>query len=189
MSTNLRLATAEDLAAGADTLTSAFMDYPWTRWVIPEDGYGDRLRTLQNLYLAHAHQHGVVLTTADHSGVIALLPPDTPEPGAETIDQIVELHGERIERLSGSAPRRNGWTLETLGVHADRQGQGLGSALISRGLREAAARGARTVRLETSDLRNVRLYERHGFLITGHVEGGEGPPVWAMEARLDPLSS
>ncbi|MEH6821249.1 MAG: GNAT family N-acetyltransferase [Dietzia psychralcaliphila] len=176
-----RLASADDLAPAAETLAQAFAHYPWTRHVIPEEGYDERLLALQHLYLAHAHQNGIVAVTRDRDGVIALLPPDAPEPGDAAVEQIVALHGDRIGRLTNEATPHDGWTLETLGVRPAAQGRRLGSALLGFALDEAGRRGARTVRLETSDERNVRLYERHGFHVSGRLDHPEGPPVWLME--------
>ena len=36
------------------------------------------------------------------------------------------------------------------------------------------------VALETSDLRNVRLYERHGFVVTATTAIEGGPTVYSM---------
>ncbi len=186
MTATITLARHDDLDAAADTLAEAFEQYPWTRWVVPERGYSERLRQLQRIYLKHAHQHGFVGADADLSGVVAVLPPDAPDPGEEIIAQIVALHGERIERISTStlAPDPDAWSLETLGVRPDAQGHGLGGELVRFALLEAGRRGARTIRLETSDERNVRLYERCGFRVTRHLEQEHAPMLWSLEARL-----
>lgn len=131
-----RLASPDDLAPAAETLARAFAHYPWTRHVIPEEGYAE---------------------------------------------QIVALHGDRIGRLGDGSPPHDGWSLETLGVRPAAQRRRLGSALLVFALDEAARRGARAVRLGTSDERNVRLYERHGFHVTGRRDHPDGPPVWDME--------
>ncbi len=181
-----RLATGEDLTTAADVLAAAFHDYPWTRHVIPEEGYAQRLREIQYLYLSHALDQGFVAVTGDIDGVIALLPPHASAPAEDIIGRIVELHGDRIDRLGQGSPEPaedESWTLETLGVGPGSQGRGIGGALITFALRDAAARGARAVRLETSDERNVRLYERHGFLVTGVNEVPHAPPVWSMQHR------
>lgn len=186
MSIPSRLATGEDLPAAADVLAAAFHDYPWTRHVIPEEGYGQRLWEIQHLYLSHALDQGFVAVAGDIDGVIALLPPHPAAPGDDVIGRIFELHGDRIDRLGQGSPEHpddESWTLETLGVGPDSQGRGIGGALITCALREAAARGARAVRLETSDERNVRLYERHGFVVTGVSEVPDAPPVWSMQHR------
>lgn len=188
MNAVVRLATAADLSSAADVLAEAFLEYPWTRYVIPEEDYPARLRELQHLYLEHALSHGIVAVTEDLDGVIALLPPDAGDPDEAVLERIFALHGDRISRLQPGAddavPPEGGdsaaWTLETIGVRPAGQGRGLGGALVAFGLAEACARGARAVRLETSDERNVRLYQRHGFNVTGRADRPGGPRVWRM---------
>lgn len=173
-----------DLAAAADTLTAAFEHYPWTRHVLPESDYSGRLRALQHLYLGYAHEHGIVAVAGDGDGVIALLPPDAPDPAPAMVEEVVALHGDRIGRLDQDPPPEGAWRLETLGVRPERQGQGIASALIGFALSEVRARGGGAVALDTSDPCNVRLYERHGFCVTAHSDVGDGPPVWKMVASL-----
>ena len=52
-------------------------------------------------------------------------------------------------------------------------------------LNEIADRGGKQVVLDTSDPRNVRLYERHGFHVAAHTPGTDGPPVWTMHATIE----
>lgn len=185
MNTSILLARPSDLDPAADTLTSAFEQYPWTRHVIPETGYTARLRQLQRLYLGYAHAHGLVAVTEDLAGVIALLPPTAPEPDTEMIEQIIQLHGDRIDRIAPGEPPAGAWRLETLGVRPDRQGRGIATALLTFALAEVADRGGKQVVLDTSDPRNVRLYERHGLRVTAHIPGTDGPPVWTMRAAIE----
>lgn len=185
MTPPVRLCTPADLPVAADTLAAAFTDYPWTRYVVPEDDYASRLRDLQHLYLTHAQQHGVVAVVHDGSGVIALLPPDAPDPDDEVLEQVMTLHGDRLDRLARPTPPHEDWVLETVGVRPDAQGRGVGAELLRFGLAEAARRGARAVRLETSSDRNVRLYERHGFRTTDRGDRPDGPPVWTMRTVTD----
>lgn len=184
MNTQIRLAQPEDLVPAADTLAAAFRDYPWTRYVIPETDYSERLRELQMLYVEYAQSFGIVVVAGAGDGVIALLPPDAPEPEAHVIGRIVELHGDRIDRLDHSEAPAGAWRLETLGVRPECQGHGLASALLGFALDEVGRRGGHSVALDTSDQRNVRLYERHGFRIRSHVEGADRPPVWKMTVEL-----
>jgi ribosomal protein S18 acetylase RimI-like enzyme/ketosteroid isomerase-like protein len=184
VSTLVRLCASTDLAAAADALAAALADYPWTRHVIPDDDYPARLRALQYLYLSHAYQHGAVAVVDDGSGVIALLPPDAPGPDDNVLEQVMALHGDRLDRLAHRRSSGDDWTLETLGVHPNVQGRGAGGALLERGLAEATRRGARAVRLETSSEDNVRLYERHGFRVAGRSDLPQGPTVWTMRAVM-----
>lgn len=180
MKADVRHAHASDLDRAADTLAAAFEDYPWTRYVLPEDDYSTRLRELQRLYLGYAHEHGIVAVTDNCDGVIALLAPNAPDPEPEMIEQVVSLHGDRIGRLGLSAPQAGVWCLETLGVRSEAQGGGRATALLDFALTEVAGRGGCDVALDTSDARNVRLYERHGFTVVSHNERAGSPPVWSM---------
>ncbi len=183
--TRARLADADDIAAAADTLAAAFEHYPWTRYVIPQEHYHERLRSLQQLYLEYARTHGIVAVAGDCDGVIALLPPDAPEPAPGMVDEVMRLHGDRIGRLQHGDPPAGAWRVETLGVRPERQGQGLASTLLVFALAEAVRRGGGQVVLDTSDPRNVCLYERHGFQTTTHTDTGHGPPVWTMTATFE----
>jgi ribosomal protein S18 acetylase RimI-like enzyme len=73
------------------------------------------------------------------------------------------------------------WNLATLGVHPEAQGHGLGAALIGAALAEVdASRIVADTALETSDDRNVRLYERAGFTLTARTRIQDGPTVYSM---------
>lgn len=182
MNISIRHARSEDLAHAADSLAAAFEHYPWTRHVIPATGYIDRLRELQGLYLDYAYKHGLVAVTADRDGAIALLPPDAPAPEQAMIDRIVDLHGDRIDRLDHTEPPAGAWRLETLGVRPESQGHGRASALIDFTLSAVVQQGGQLIVLETSDPRNVRLYERHGFVIVSRSDDPDRPPVWTLTA-------
>ncbi|MEH3033996.1 MAG: GNAT family N-acetyltransferase [Aeromicrobium erythreum] len=177
----VRPAEERDVAAAAEVLAAAFADYPWTRWCLPADDHAGRLRSLQELYLGHALRHGVVLVDDAVRGVVAAMPPDTPAPSAEEQARIAALHDDRFELvLAAPVPARpdGAWDLATLGVRPDAQGLGVGAGLVA-ALLETLGPTA-TVALDTSDDRNVRLYERFGFVVRDRVELVDGPAVHAM---------
>lgn len=184
MTTQIVRADTSDIDTAARTLAAAFEDYAWTRYVIPDTDYRSRLLELQKLYLGYAHQHGVVGVTSKRDGVIALIPPSAPEPDSATVERIVDLHGDRIDRVASSKFSANAWSLETLGVSPEHQGKGRASALLDFGLEAVRAAGGSLVSLETSDHRNVRLYERFGFKVVREATQSGRPPVWAMTAPL-----
>ena len=67
-----------------------------------------------------------------------------------------------------------------LGVEPDRQGQGIGSALIQPVLGRADAEGLPCY-LETTKERNVTFYRRHGFDVVAEGDLPDlGPPFWTM---------
>jgi ribosomal protein S18 acetylase RimI-like enzyme len=72
--------------------------------------------------------------------------------------------------------------LQVLGTAAGSQGKGLGSVVISKMLTRCDEEGLDAY-LESSNLQNVRFYERHGFEITEQPMKGlpaGAPPVTAM---------
>jgi ribosomal protein S18 acetylase RimI-like enzyme len=180
---HIRPAVADELDRGADVLAAAFDTYAWTRWTIPQDGYRDRLRRLQRMYLGYAHDVGVVLVDDNLRGVVALLPPDAPAPSPEFQERVAQLHGSRLEAVAAvdiPAQPDGTWNLATVGVHPASQGLGLGGALVRAGLDAAGGQ----VALETSDDRNVRLYERMGFTVTATTVIPDGPVVHSMCTRF-----
>lgn len=179
MAFHIRPAAADDLDRAADVLAAAFDTYAWTRWTIPRDGYRDRLRELQRMYLGYALEVGVVLVDDGLRGVVALLPPQAPDPSPKFQERVAQLHGSRLAAVAsaGIPPQPAvAWNLATVGVHPASQGLGLGAALVRAGLDAAGG----PVALETSDDRNVRLYERLGFSVTATTVVADGPVVHSM---------
>lgn len=187
-----RRATPADVPAAARVLADAFDGYAWTDWVLPPDGRHARLVEVQGLYLAHAVAHGIVLVADDPDatgtgagaagllGAVALVPVDVPPPDEAVWRRVAELHGDRVERLADVEPTEppdGAWTLATLGVAPAARGAGLGSRLVA-----AAhdALGDVPVVLDTSDPRNVTLYERHGYRVVRRTDVPGGPSVWSM---------
>ncbi|WP_317552045.1 hypothetical protein [Rhodococcus erythropolis] len=87
------------------------------------------------------------------NGVVAVLPPDTPEPDQATVEKIVELHGDRFEgvlqadeQLSALPIPEHAWSRATIGTTE----------------------------------RNLPLYQRFGFTIAGEISLTDGPTVWRM---------
>ncbi|HEV6955217.1 MAG TPA: GNAT family N-acetyltransferase [Promicromonospora sp.] len=182
MSYVVRRASSSELDHAARVLAAAFDDYPWTRWALPATGYRERLEEVQRLYLGHAADHGTVLVDDGLRAVAALLPPDAPEPAEAVAHRVAELHGQRWASLAAldlpTLPP-DAWVLATVGVDPAHRGAGLGTAVVRAGLTVADEAGA-PVGLETSDERNVRLYERLGFATVAVTQVPDGPVVHTM---------
>lgn len=187
MTYDIRPATAGDIPAAAHALTLAFAEYPWTEWTIPSDDHLGRLQELQSLYLGHALEHGLVVVDDAGRGVAAAVPPSAPAPSEHLQARVAELHGDRLPLLMAAAlpPAPEGaWDFATLGVRPDARGGGLGTRLIDAVLTAIDAQDPHnTISLETSDERNVRLYERHGFVTSARTELQDGPVVYSMVRR------
>jgi ribosomal protein S18 acetylase RimI-like enzyme len=84
----------------------------------------------------------------------------------------------QIESLHPKSPKH--WYLGYLGARRANQGQGLGSQLLREVLTKADADGVPAY-LESSNERNVPLYERHGFKVVDETRAlGKGPKIYLM---------
>lgn len=174
----VRLARPDDVPALAAMLTRAFANDPFFSYLAgyaPErnqrmrDGWSGILR-----YASDRLSH--TWTTDDLAGVAIWLPPDHRTRLLDSLRLLPELArfvGWRRLRLVADAVdeleshrRRHvpgpHFYLSALGVEPDRQGTGIGTALMGPVL-ERCDRETVPAYLETAVARNVLLYERVGF--------------------------
>lgn len=85
--------------------------------------------------------------------------------GVEGMARAMDL-GKRLSSHHPHAPHAH---LSFLGVHSSAQGRGVGSAILKHTLALVDEKGLPAY-LEASIPRNVALYQRHGFEITGEFE-------------------
>ncbi|MGA4837795.1 GNAT family N-acetyltransferase [Streptomyces sp. G45] len=180
----------QDVPGAVRTLSRAFADYPFIRHVVDAEGYDERLRRFQELFLTRVGlPYGRAWVTDDVRAVAEWTTPERdPGPGfAELSAVTAELAGDRAaafaaaeQALAPHRPTEPVWFLATIGVDPDAQGRGLGAAVLAPGI-EAADRAGHAAFLETSTERNVRFYERLGFAVTAEVELPDGGPrTWCM---------
>ena len=86
----------------------------------------------------------------------------------------VLTHLERMQPVG-----RRFWYLGVLGVEPDRQGSGVGSALLTSGLCNCDQNKVGTY-LETAEPRNLPFYAKFGFDVLSATELREGPLVWSV---------
>jgi GNAT superfamily N-acetyltransferase len=188
----IRKALPQDLPEIGSALSHAFFDDPLFAWAIPDDDRRQRFELeFFTLYAKAFLRHDQTYTTGGDVVAAALWAP----PGAVPIsDEDAEELGQRIGELAGpDAPRFLGltklfddhhphgsyWYLQFMGVAPDRQGQGIGSALIAPVLERCDREGVRAY-LDATSERNKRLYERHGFEAEEPFAAPGGPPLWPM---------
>lgn len=186
----VEIATTQEAAAVVALLTLAFARDPANRWTWPQ------ARTYLEAFPRFVRAYGgaaFALGTAARIGEAAAalwLPPgaSSDEP---TIDALMEATAagdarrdgpEAMRRMLCYRPREAHWYLPMIGVDPLHQGQGLGSAL----LRHATARCDRDglpAFLESSNPRNVPLYQAHGFEVLGRIQVGGSPTFVPMLRR------
>lgn len=161
------------------------------------DDHERRLVANQTLFLSEIGiPHGmvwVVDSAGDSSELDAVAVWTTPESVgiddvfARLVPRLAEIAGDRADvatdveaALAPYRPAEPVWFLATVGVRPEKQGQGLGAAVIRPGLAEAD-RTSRASYLETSLPANVRLYTRLGFEIDAELDLPHGGPrTWTM---------
>jgi len=87
--------------------------------------------------------------------------------------------GDALLAIEHAHPAEPHWYLAVLGVRREARGPGLGSALLTPGLARADVEGLPCY-LESSNPRNVSLYERHGFEVTAEHWLPDGPVLTYM---------
>lgn len=175
----VRRATRDDIRSLAAVLARAFVHDPFYAWLAGEASErNQRMRDGWTAILRHASAElAATWTTVDLSGAAIWIPPGRSASGV--IDSLrlvpgiarmttwrrLRIASDAVETLERHRKRHVAgphWYLSALGVEPERQGEGVGSALLAPALAEADARGERAY-LETAVGRNVLLYERHGF--------------------------
>ena len=187
----VKTAAAADEAAAIDALVLAFAADPVVRWT-----WGD-----PSVYLAHfpgfarafggrAFAHGGADYVDGYAGTALWLPPDV-HPDEEALNGIFARSVPEAIRKDAAAvmeqmgryhPREPHWYLPLIGVDPCYQGKGFGAALMRHALSRCDREG-RLAYLESTNPRNITLYERHGFERLGTVQVGSAPPLVPMLRR------
>ncbi|MEV1023597.1 GNAT family N-acetyltransferase, partial [Streptomyces sp. NPDC050264] len=186
MGVGIRRAGESDRDFVVGLLDEAFMDDPVSSWVFPGEEYRRaRHGGLMGAFTDATFAEGYI-DLAEDGGAVALWMdvPDEPhqdhdraeEDGAEEdgpaqVRAAVDPDNERIEqiaRLTEAAHPvgRAHVYLCMIGVKPDRQGEGLGTALMAPVLERCDSEGLPAY-LEASNARSRALYERLGFVFTG----------------------
>lgn len=173
----------------AELIASAFQPLPPVRWLVPEPA--DQRRVLAGnfqIFVEHAFAHGLVQVVADRSGVAIWFPvgDEPPPPPAgydERLDAACAPWADRFRTLDAlfeaNHPAKPHHHLAFLAVAPDRQGKGLGSALLRHHLSWLDEQGMPAY-LEASSERNRDLYQRHGYRAGEPFRLPDGTPFWPM---------
>jgi GNAT superfamily N-acetyltransferase len=198
----VRPARRDEAALLGEVLADAFAEDPVFAWLIPPQARGrdNRLRTFfTSMSRAYLRPGKPCYLTGDASAAALWA---TPGAWAMPLSQIIleaapsglAFRGQllralrtqlQIERLHAghSAPH---WYLGYLGTRGDRQGRGLGTQMLREVLADRDTDGVPAY-LESSNERNLPLYERNGFRVVGELRAlGQGPTIWRMWREPQP---
>ncbi|RZO96751.1 MAG: GNAT family N-acetyltransferase [Gammaproteobacteria bacterium] len=189
--TGIKNLLQEEQASAVNTLLLAFSSDPFQRYLMPDSSI-----FLKNsaIWFNNAASQSIsidgLLGTEDYSGVAAWFPPDYIiefKAIEETLKDLPDNSQKDIfkyfKQFEENRPK-DAWYLEYLGVDPSKHSMGLGSLLLKKSL-EKIDNLHQSAYLESSNPKNMTLYERHGFETVSKIQFGEGPPMHTMfrEAR------
>ncbi|MBA2303882.1 MAG: GNAT family N-acetyltransferase [Acidobacteria bacterium] len=187
----VRSANVQDQQAVIDVITLAFGTDPMARWAYPNPAtYLAIMPETVRAFGGNGFAHGTVHLVDGGAAAAMWLPPGV-DPDSERLAALSEQHAppERLadmmqvfEQMGGYHPSEPCWYLPLIGVDPACQGLGHGSALLRYAL-EQCDRDKAAAYLESSNPRNVPLYERHGFEVMGGIQAGSSPTIVPMLRR------
>lgn len=190
----IRTATASDEAAVIDAMMLAFSADPATRWTWsnPRE-YVAHFPPFARAFGGGAFTHGSAYLVDGYTGAALWLPPGV-EPDEDALIELLQItasersqqHAFQVfEEMGRYHPSEPHWYLPLMGVDPFHQGNGLGSALMKHAL-APCDRDQTLAYLESSNPKNIPLYERHGFELLGTVQAGTSPPIFPMLRKARP---
>jgi len=170
------------------TVMLAFSADPVARWVWPDPA--DYIRYFPEfirVFAGRSFSNGTAIVTPDNAGAALWLPPDVSSDEEGLIELIERSVSDEIKRdlypvIEGMAafhPDEPHWYLPMIGVDPGKQNRGTGSALMAYSLLQCDADGLPAY-LESSNPRNISLYERFGFEQIGTIRHGDSAPLFPM---------
>jgi GNAT superfamily N-acetyltransferase len=191
----VRHAVGADLGEMEATLVDAFAEDPITCWMHPDPTTRPaKSAAFMRAMLEIGFPHGHVYTVGPHNDAVAIwCPPDVELFDDQAVSRLwpvlEEILDDRVEQvvsglmqITAAHPRDRGphFYLGELGTARSAQSRGLGSLLIGEVLDRCDRQGLGAY-LESSNIRNVPFYERHGFEVLCEVEVSEActaRPMW-----------
>ncbi len=183
-----------DIPQLSKVLALAFEKDPVMSWAIRTDNKRlDALTDLYNYSIEGGFSYGEETTTEDLRACAVWLPPEAMQEKLPPLHMLrmlphyIQWTGiARLGRLlklfeifEEKRPEKPHYYLDFIGVKPEVQGRGYASALLGYTLDRLDNEGIPAY-LESSNVRNNPLYERHGFRITEEVRIPGGPTLWCM---------
>jgi ribosomal protein S18 acetylase RimI-like enzyme len=174
-----------------DVIVLAFSTDPGARWTWPDPHqYLLHFPELVKAFGGKAFENKSAYYAEGYGGAALWLPPNV-HPNENAMTALIERTAPTkiqkeitrvFEKMENYHPKEPHWYLPLIGVDPFLQGNGIGSALMKHAL-VACDRENKFAFLESTNLRNVPLYERHGFEVLGNIQVGTSPNLYPMIRR------
>jgi ribosomal protein S18 acetylase RimI-like enzyme len=179
------VATPADRALVVSSLVAAFPKDPVLRYLFPdEETYPQYAAAFFGHLFDKRVQKGTVWTIEGGAST-AIWEPPTAKDASSDDALFAQMPADALARVRAydravhaAFPTSPSWYLGVLATHPDCAGRRWGHAVMSTGLRRAAADGLPAV-LETSNPANVEMYRRAGWRVVRTVT--EPLPIWVMQ--------
>lgn len=187
----VRIATRDEMPQTVACIVAAFVTDPLTRflWTSPHD-YLHAMPLLTREYAIGSFEQGSAFVSRDFGGAALWMPPGV-GPNTKALDRLFRetVEPERVddvraafEQMEAWRPKEPHWYLPFIGVDPSAQSRGIGRALMSYSVSRCVQQG-QSVYLESTNPRNISLYERHGFEVMGEIRVGKAPLITPMLRR------
>ena len=185
---SVRSAYSTEAVRAVAVVALAFSTDPSARWMYRDAvDYLAHFPAFIRAFAGKAFDFGSAVTAPGFEGAALWLPPGV-HPNEEALDMLfTETVADEIrsdlyavfERMAEYHPDEPHWYLPMIGVDTRRQGNGIGASLLKFSLERCDADGLPAY-LESSNPRNISLYERFGFERLAVIQAGSSPPIVPM---------
>ena len=184
----IKTATVRDEDPAIAVVVLAFSADPAARWTWPDPNqYLKHFPSFVRVFGGGAFAHESAYCVDGYAGAALWLPPEV-RPDEDALITLLQRTGSAQVQKDGAAvfeqmgryhPREAHWHLPFIGVDPFQQGKGYGAALMQHAL-IPCDRDGMLAYLESSNPKNIPLYERHGFELLGTIQVGTSPPICPM---------
>lgn len=185
----VRSASTDEVPQTVACIVAAFITDPFGRFAWPSPHrYLEAMPRVTHAFGGGSFEHGTADVVGDFHGAGLWLPPDVhPEPEAleaAFAETTLPAHLDDVlgtfEKMDEWHPEERHYYLPLIGVEPNAQGRGLGAALMEHAVARADEAGLPAY-LESSNPRNITLYQRHGFEILTEIQVGSAPVITPMQ--------
>jgi ribosomal protein S18 acetylase RimI-like enzyme len=184
----IRTAATSNEAPVVAAVVLAFSTDPAARWTWPDpQQYLTHFPSFVTAMGGKAFAQGSAYYANGYAGAALWLPPEV-SPDEDALIALLQRTGSAaaqkdvlavLEQMERYHPQHPHWYLPFIGVDPSQQSKGYGTALMKHAL-VPCDRDQTPAYLESSNPKNIPLYERHGFELLGTIQVGTSPPIFPM---------
>ena len=187
----VQLSKNEDRNQSLDALTMAFCADPVLRFCYPDPkSYLTHFPRFAAAFGGKAFSSGSAFHIGNYVGSALWLPPDIYPSDEEVFGHFeksvepskVKTVFSVLEQMAKYHPDEPHWYLALIGVDFGHQGAGYGTLLMGAMTERIDVEG-RLAYLESTNPKNLTLYERFGFELVGRIDSDIAPPLFPMVRR------